>query len=176
MGEFGTVMLWSLIGASIAVVVALAIKSRKDMRGTTLDERQLQIMGRGSKYAMTMMVLALLVAAFIVDRGGSLPVTPAYLMVAIACLGLGVYVTYGIWQGAYFGTMSISRIKGSLLVFWVLLAACDAIVGGSGTAEDLADGVPLGYDSSMLLLGVLFIYMAVLALIRDARDARELEA
>lgn len=150
-----------LVGILVAVLLVKACTRKFHTNGEKkdrYDERQHMLIGKGYKYGFYGIMVydgLYAVAGSWLDSSLMVPGVAAFMNIAV---GLAVFATYCIWNGAYFALNFNARRYLILLVFLVVI---NFIVGFSY----LKAGVPMVEDSLLTTSSVNFICAALMTYI-----------
>lgn len=157
----------------VYVIVALLVHVLKNMKNKTApqyDERQLLVRGNAYKYGFFTLLsyyVGIGVLSVIMER--DFATTYAYAGIGL-CLGLIVFVTYSLFKDAYIGikdNMSLSIGCSFLAGF------CNAGPSLSNMDRMLVGGI-LQNTFVQLLLGVTFIYIGIILIVKKQMNKREI--
>lgn len=137
------------------------------------DERQNTARGNGFKYGFFTLLICNLLQAFAFDGKMSLPVDQSVILLISVVLGILVYVSYCIWNDAYF---SLNENRRKVLVGFVVIGVFNLLIGISNlhSGKAFTDGV-LNFRSINLFCGLLFLVIFAVLLAKHLTKKQEEE-
>ena len=159
------------------IMVLLVNVLKNDKNGTNgtngsnqYDERQLLIQGKAYKYAFfTLLTYFLAIGILTVVLERDFATTYVYSLIGL-CLAMIVYVTYSLFNDAYIGR---DRSKNLSTGFVFLIGVCNAGPALFRFDEMLVNGI-LQIPIGQLVMGLTFIYMGIILVVKKQIDKREL--
>lgn len=158
----------------IYTIVALLVYVLRGMKGQSktvkqYDERQLLIQGKAYKYSFfTLLSYFLGIGVLTVVLERDFATTYVYACIGL-CLGLLVYVTYSLFKDAYIGMKERANLSVGVAF---LVGICNAGPSLFNLNKMMKDGV-LQNTTVQLVMGLTFIYVGFILLIKKQLDKRE---
>lgn len=160
---------------TIFVIIVLLVQVLKGIKkqnpsGKQYDERQLLARGNAYKYAFfTVLIYFVGIGVLSVIFEREFATTYAYGCLGL-CIGLIVFVTYSTFQDAYIGIKENMNLSiGSAF----LVGICNLVPGLLNTNKIIIEGV-LQNTVSQLALGVTFLYVGMILIVKKLIDQREM--
>lgn len=163
-----TVLLGCIAFVCLTCIIIILFKKNRTER--KYDERQLLVRGNAFKYAFFTMLIYNVIAYILYLCEANLPLFPDTLFMLGVLVGLMVFVTYSIWNDAYY---ALNENKKQVNTFLIVIGILNLGIGIShlfdGTA--IVNG-KLAVGSINLICGILLIYVFIVNIIKFLVDKR----
>ena len=116
------VVIGAIVGALIMSLIIKVFLKRKKLSGE-YDERQTLIIGKGYKYGLFGMCICECILAALSSLEISLPIIEPAVHFCVIAIGITVFASYAVWNGAYWGIVTEAQYRSSIRV----LAAIGAV-------------------------------------------------
>ena len=159
-----------LVGVLLIFVFLKMTKTDGRMK-CEYDERQMRARGNGFKYGFFTMLICNLILAFAVMEESFLRMDRSVLMILSIMIGVIVYVSYCIWNDAYF---SLNENRRKVLIAFVIIGVFNLVlgIGNLYSGDAFTDGV-LNFHSVNLFCGILFLMIFAVLLAKHFMKTEE---
>lgn len=130
------------------------------------DERQNTARGNGFKYGFFTLMICNMLHAFAMDGDTVLPVDGSVIILISVMLGILVYVSYCIWNDAYF---SLNENRRRVLILFGVIGVANLClgIGSLHSGRAFTNGV-LNVHSVNLFCGIMFLMIFTVLLVKRA--------
>lgn len=165
------ILLGTILGVVIAVLIRVLTKRGDTVRGK-YDERQEMARGKAAKYAFFSMFICNMILAILVGLDLFLSVDAMVLLMVSGMLGITIYVSYCIWNDAYF---ALNDKRKSIVLILVILGIYNLSVGINAFWKGivLQNGQLTIYSLSFFCGIMMLVIGAVMLLKKICKDGKD---
>lgn len=163
------VMTIGVVVVFLALLVAVFVLGKKKRETEQYDERQIMIRGKGYKISFMTVIAMLFLYGGVLYAYTKDIVAPQFVVMAIAFLGILVFIIYCIFQDAY---VQVGQSPKGWVFLVLFIAAINTISAFQSTERGFdKDGIATAFSMNVLLV-VFFCSILIAMLVKKVIDRR----